>query len=250
MKSSRALLATSGFVNLWLRLGWAAMLAVAVNFSVYAQQPEPDAAAPAESDRRDDTAGKSTTELAKEIQNPIADLISFPFQNNANFNFGPLKGTQDILNIQPVIPIHLNEDWNLITRTIFPLIWQPALAAGTGATFGLGNVNVSLFLSPKEPFHGIIWGVGPVIVPPTATSSKVGSNIWGAGPTAVALRIRARRRPRGHQQCLVFCRNLGTGRRRQRLQQFSAAALDRAVANGASAIGQRDGAGICDVKRH
>jgi len=132
---------------------------------------------------------KARPSSPKEIQNPIADLISFPFQNNTNFNYGPLKGTQDILNIQPVIPIHLSEDWNLITRTIFPLIWQPQLAPNTGRTFGLGDVNLSLFLSPKQPSHGIIWGIGPVIVPPTATSSKVGSNIWGAGPTAVALRM-------------------------------------------------------------
>ena len=162
--------------------------AMAVYASVYAQQPEPAPAAPA-AHEDGDSAGKSTTDLAKETQNPIADLITVPFQNNTNFNYGPLKGTQDILNIEPVIPIHLNEDWNLITRTIFPLTWQPALAPGTGSTFGLGNVNLSLFLSPKESFHGITWGVGPVFVPPTATSGKVGSNIWGAGPSAVALRI-------------------------------------------------------------
>jgi hypothetical protein len=167
----------------------AVVLVLTATAGVRAQQPAPEPVASAESEHRDDTAGKSTTELAKEIQNPIADLISFPFQNNTNFNYGPLKGTQDILNIQPVIPIHLSEDWNLITRTIFPLTWQPALAPGASSTFGLGNVNLSLFLSPKATFHGIIWGVGPVIVPPIATSGKVGSNIWGAGPTAVALRM-------------------------------------------------------------
>jgi hypothetical protein len=170
-------------------LGLTLMLVLAVNGRAQGQQPEPAPVAPAESEQHNDSAGQSTTELAKGIQNPIADLISFPFQNNANFNYGPLKGTQNILNIQPVIPIHLSEDWILITRTIFPLTWQPALAPNTGSTFGLSNVNLSLFLSPKEPFHDIIWGVGPVIVPPTATSGKVGSNIWGAGPTAVALRI-------------------------------------------------------------
>lgn len=81
------------------------------------------------------------------------------------------------------MPIHLSEDWNLITRTIFPLTWQPALAPGTGSTFGLGDVNLSLFLSPKELLYGIIRGVGPAIILPTATSGKVGSNIWGAGPS-------------------------------------------------------------------
>jgi hypothetical protein len=166
-----------------LAIGWT------LSLSVSAQEPEPAPAAAPESEQGSASAGKSATELAKELQNPVADLISVPFQNNTNFNFGPLKGTQNILNIQPVVPIHLNEDWNLITRTIFPLTWQPALAPGTGSTFGLGNVNLSLFLSPKELFHGIIWGVGPAIILPTATSGKVGSNIWGAGPSAVALTI-------------------------------------------------------------
>src|SRR5471030_3472929 len=69
----------------------------------------------------------SAEELAKLAQNPIGNLISVPFQNNTNFNYGPDRGTQDILNIQPVIPIHLNSDWNLITRTILPMIWQPSL---------------------------------------------------------------------------------------------------------------------------
>src|SRR3954468_20240189 len=64
--------------------------------------------------------------LAEKLQNPIADLISVPFQNNANFNVGPNKGTQDILNIQPVIPIHLNPNWNVIARTIVPLVWNPS----------------------------------------------------------------------------------------------------------------------------
>ena len=81
--------------------------------------------------RTGDGAAESATDLAKKLQNPVGDLISIPFQNNTNFNVGPNKGTQDILNIQPVIPIHLNENWNLITRTILPLVWSPSLPAGT-----------------------------------------------------------------------------------------------------------------------
>src|SRR5271165_5468580 len=72
-------------------------------------------------------SGDDATELAKKLQNPIGDLYSIPFQNNTNFNYGPNKGTQDILNIQPVIPIHVTDEWNVITRTILPLIWQPSL---------------------------------------------------------------------------------------------------------------------------
>ena len=75
----------------------------------------------------DANSGNDATELAKKIQNPIGDLYSFPFQNNTNFNYGPHKGTQDILNVQPVIPIHINDDWTIITRTILPLVWQPSL---------------------------------------------------------------------------------------------------------------------------
>lgn len=81
-------------------------------------------------------AEMSKEELAKLSQNPVGNLVSVPFQNNTNFNYGPLEGTQNILNIQPVIPVTLNKDWNVITRTIFPLIWQPELVAGQAASFG------------------------------------------------------------------------------------------------------------------
>jgi hypothetical protein len=123
----------------------------------------------------------------------VADLISVPFQNNTNFRFGPRRGTQDILNIQPVVPIHLNDDWNLITRTIVPLTWQPQLApSGTpdfgDSNFGLGNVSLSLFLSPQRP-GAVIWGIGPAVLLPTATNKTLGTNQWGAGPSAVALRV-------------------------------------------------------------
>ena len=83
-------------------------------------------------------AEMSAEELAKLAQNPVGNLISVPFQNNTNFDVGPQSGTQNILNIQPVIPITINEDWNLITRTIVPLIWQPGLYPGQGTSFGLG----------------------------------------------------------------------------------------------------------------
>src|ERR1700750_3430910 len=71
-------------------------------------------------------AEMSAEELAKLAQNPVGNLISVPFQNNTNLNFGPEKGTQNILNIQPVIPISVNKDWNIITRTILPVISMPS----------------------------------------------------------------------------------------------------------------------------
>ena len=98
----------------------------------------------------------SAEELAKLAQNPVGNLISLPFQNN-NLNFGPEKGTQNILNIQPVIPIEVKPDWNVITRTIVPVIWNPSLGPGDSATSGIGG---SAFLSPAKPGKWI-WGAGP-----------------------------------------------------------------------------------------
>ena len=128
------------------------------------------------------------TELAKKTQNPVADLISVPFQNNVNFGVGPHDDVQYILNIQPVIPFKLTEDWNLISRTIVPLIYQPELAPGVGEVFGLGDIQESLFFSPAKPGK-VIWGVGPIFQFPSATDDSLGQGKWGAGPTAVALTI-------------------------------------------------------------
>jgi hypothetical protein len=127
--------------------------------------------------------------LAKAAQNPVAHLISVPFQNNTNFGYGPPnnKGTQNVLNIQPVVPITLAHDWNLITRTIIPLVAQPSFTPGGSGSFGLSNINFSAFLSPANPGK-LIWGVGPVASFPTATSVNVGSqSTWGLGPSAVLL---------------------------------------------------------------
>jgi hypothetical protein len=132
----------------------------------------------------------SATELAKLAQNPVANLISVPFQNNTNFNYGPENGTQNILNIQPVIPITINSDWNLITRTIMPLIWQPEFVAGEGTEFGLGDIQLSGFLSPSEPGPGgLIWGAGAIVQMPTDTNERLGNKNWGLGPTAVVLKL-------------------------------------------------------------
>ncbi len=135
-------------------------------------------------------AAMSAEELAKLAQNPVGNLVSVPFQNNTNFNVGPQSGTQNILNIQPVIPIELNKDWNLITRTILPLIWQPEFLPGQGSTFGLGDVQVSAFVSPSEPGPGgLIWGAGAIAQLPTNTDAALGNKNWGLGPTAVVLKL-------------------------------------------------------------
>jgi len=136
-------------------------------------------------------AAMTAEELAKLAQNPVGNLISLPLQNNTNFNVGPLSGTQNILNIQPVLPIEVNKDWNVITRTILPLIWQPEMAPGAGRTFGLGDAQFSAFLSPSEPgADGLIWGAGAITQLPTNTDEMLGNKNWGLGPTAVVLRLK------------------------------------------------------------
>src|SRR5215471_6647710 len=111
----------------------------------------------------------SAEELAKLAQNPVGNLISVPFQNNSNLNFGPLKKTQNILNIQPVIPIDVNSEWNIITRTIVPVVSQPALFEGDSRTNGIGPTDFSAFLSPADPKGGVIWGAGPIVQIPTTS---------------------------------------------------------------------------------
>jgi hypothetical protein len=128
-------------------------------------------------------------ELAKKLSNPISSLISVPFQSNFNFNAGQDNDKfQYILNIQPVIPIALNQDWNLISRIIQPVIYQQELFPGQGDNFGLGDMNPQFFFSPNATYHGWIWGVGPTFLFPTATDTALGSGQWAAGPVGVVLK--------------------------------------------------------------
>lgn len=124
------------------------------------------------------------TDLAKKTENPIADLISVPFNNYSTFNYGG-RGTFNLLEIQPVIPIHLTPDWNVITRTVLPVVWTPDLSPIPSAPVGLAPTDFSAFLTPKNETNGWLWGVGPVVQIPTITSADLGSNVWGGGPTAV-----------------------------------------------------------------
>jgi hypothetical protein len=134
-------------------------------------------------------AQDDTQELAKKLSNPIASLISVPFQFNYDSGYGPNDGEKAYVNVQPVIPITLNDDWNLISRTILPIAWQHDIAGPSGDQFGLGDIIQSLFFSPAKPTeNGIIWGAGPVFLLPTATDDLLGGEKWGAGPTAVVLK--------------------------------------------------------------
>ncbi len=131
----------------------------------------------------------SADELAKQLQNPISSLISVPFQGNLDFGVGPSDGTRFKLNVQPVVPMSISEDWNLILRVILPFITQTNVAGPSGTQTGLGDAVISNFFSPKAPTSGgVIWGAGPVLLVPTATDSALGTEKFGIGPTAVALK--------------------------------------------------------------
>jgi hypothetical protein len=132
-------------------------------------------------------AEETAEELAKKTQNPVANLISVPFQNNLNFGLGPHNRAQNILLVQPVLPFNLTDEVNLITRTIAPIMRQPDLTRDSGNnTNGLGDINISLFLSPAKPGQ-VIWGAGPILQFPTATDEVLGTRKWLAGPSAVVL---------------------------------------------------------------
>jgi hypothetical protein len=129
-------------------------------------------------------------ELAKKLSNPIASLVSIPIQLNYDSDIGQNdNGDRYQLNIQPVIPISLNNDWNIISRTILPVVSQDEIFSGAGSQSGLGDIVQSVFISPTQPTaSGWIWGAGPVLLLPTATDDFLGADTWGLGPTAVILK--------------------------------------------------------------
>ncbi|UCE94394.1 MAG: hypothetical protein JSV73_03720 [Flavobacteriaceae bacterium] len=157
------------------------LLFVFASIPAFSQEKEQE-----ETDVIEDFEGEEA--LAQAAQNPVGDLISVPLQNNTNFGFGPYDRTQNVLNIQPVVPIGLGSDWNLITRTIFPVTTQPDFFSESGSTTGLGDVNFTAFVSPAKPGK-FIWGAGPAIILPTATDETLGSGKWSAGPSVVGLTI-------------------------------------------------------------
>jgi len=138
-------------------------------------------------------AAVNAEELRKQAQNPVASLISVPIQDNFNFSIGPSDRTQNVLNIQPVIPLSLSKNWNLIVRWITPIVYQPLpVPQGSGSTlqstgvYGLGDMNPSFFIVPKK--SKIIWGIGPTLILPTATNTTyLGQGKFSMGPSAVVI---------------------------------------------------------------
>ncbi|HVY73380.1 MAG TPA: hypothetical protein VG890_01040 [Puia sp.] len=154
----------------------AAVIAISSANSLYAQEKTPPA------------GGGSNQELADKLSNPVANMISVPFQNNSDWGIGPYNGSKNTLNIQPVIPFQLNADLNLITRYILPVVDQYNMTGPDTHQFGLSDMTVSAWFSPAHPKNGLIWGAGPAFLIPTGTNSFLGGGKFGMGPTALVLK--------------------------------------------------------------
>lgn len=128
-------------------------------------------------------------DIVKQSQNPVASLISVPIQNNLDFGVGPKGDQADVLYVEPVIPLHVTPDWNIITRTIVPVIYEPRIADGVGNMAGSGDVNLSLYLSPSKT-GSLIWGIGPSVTFPTASNHLFGQGKYNAGLSGAMLTIR------------------------------------------------------------
>ena len=160
------------------------MITMGVNYKFGSGAPGASGS-PGHGKYQDTDEGKE--KLAKDAQNPIADLISVPFQNNTNFNVGPFNRAQNVLNIQPVVPLHLSNDWIVISRTIAPLTSQPDPVFNS-STFGIGDTSQSLILSPvSSGIKDFSWGLGPIVTVPTASNLILGTGKVLLGPEAVVI---------------------------------------------------------------
>jgi hypothetical protein len=173
-------------------LGCLLLLLVTIAPTAVAQSGDPLQAEQETSQQAKAEAQKPDTkaaagDLAKAVQNPVASLISVPVQNLTDFYIGPYQRIRNtILQFQPVIPMQVGQNWNLITRVIAPVLYQPDITRSHQGAFGLGDMNPSFFLSPAKPAR-LIWGAGPTFLIPTATDDSLGTGKLSVGPAIVAL---------------------------------------------------------------
>ncbi len=147
-----------------------------IAFPLCAQDADASAPAPA----------SDQAALAKAAANPIANMISLPFQFNFNFDQGPYERYGTVMNFEPVLPFRLSKTWNVVTRTIIPIIQKPYMLSETGSTSGIGNTNFNAFFVPQS--IGIFtYGFGLTMNIPTATDPALGGDAFGIGPTIVFL---------------------------------------------------------------
>ena len=155
-----------------------------------ALDPAPAAAPSTAAPVQEGSSAPSNADLAQKLTNPIADMYSFPFQLNYDQDIGPAdRGERWKLNVQPVLPFDLNDDWLVVSRTILPVISQDDVFGNGRSQSGIGDVVQSFFFVPRASSGGLTWGVGPVLLLPTASDDLLGQEKWGAGPTGVALKI-------------------------------------------------------------
>ena len=186
MNRSKALIAAGAALALLAAVPAPAEEEVAASTTVAALDPQTPPAAPAPAPPKAAAAGDSAAEVAKKLSNPVASLISVPFQSNWDVGIGADHGSKMVLNIQPVVPITLSQDWNLITRYIVPVVSQYDLSGPSTSEAGLGDAVVTGFFSPSK--SKLTWGVGPVFLIPTATEKVLGTDKFGIGPSVVALK--------------------------------------------------------------
>lgn len=172
-----------------LLIGAALIAALTLTTTAQAQQAPNPARTAGASGPASAAPGDQAAELAKKLANPVASLISVPLQYNYDEQIGPREqGSKSVLNIQPVIPLSLGQDWNLIVRTIVPVIDQNDVPVHGQGESGVGDITQSFFFSPKELVGGWVLAVGPVGLYPSASDEALGGEKWGAGPTALALK--------------------------------------------------------------
>jgi len=165
------------------------MVAVVLALPLWAQdsqQAAPAASTTAPPASASADAAAAEAKLERDVQNPVSELISLPFQNNTTFDSGPYSRTTNVMNIQPVIPINISDNWMIKSRTILPLSWQPYSGESSGGEFGLGDTTQTFFLAPRGD-RKLIWGIGPAFVIPTATSTLLGQGKFSMGPSVLAL---------------------------------------------------------------